>query len=407
MKNSPVFRARQLYETLFLPRRHCADRSAAVDITVKGAAMISVSNVEQLYTEVNKAANTGVMLALAPGTYVLTRLDPNGNPRPNGGRLELQQDMSLIGVTGHPGEVVIDSSDPAGPSFPIPPFGNAGTIRIGRGRESVEWLTVKGGTNSAGGVQTDLVGSLTPSVRIAHVGSTGSVRGIDVRNLASPGRKLSVDLEANDLFANASTANQGGQGMRFVNTSSDRASIVARLRGNTSRSNDAGFLVSNQGSSQASIAIDSHDDRIADNLVGGEIFGGLTTAPATVANDNTIVFTMHGGSISGSHGTVQGFTSGLNVVGGGFTTPLGMPGGSPNSASRNAVQVSISGTLFDGNAQLDVMAWGAKSPSAELAGTNNVVSIDLHGVSLVHSHFDSSDSLPAEPAQTNRAVILK
>jgi len=364
-------------------------------------SVIEVSNVEQLYDAVNEPANAGATIVLAPGQYVLTRLKPGGSTRPNDGRLELQTDMSMSGVTGHPEDVVIDSSDLVnGPSFALGNgLGNGGTIRIGRGRNNVEWLTVVGGSASAAGVQTDLVGA--PAVlRVAHVVSRGSVRGIDVRNLgpAGIGRSVVIDLDDNEVFENTA---MNGQGFRFVNSSADGASIVASLHNNRSHDNNQGFLVSNERSSHASIVIDSHDDRFEDNMIGGVIFGGLANAAGTFSG-STVTFTMHAGLFAGSHGTVppHNLTAGLNVIGGAYTTPLGLA----NSESSNAVRASIWGTKFDDNAALDVEAWGAKSLTAELAGSANVVTVDLHGVSA-HARSMAHDSVPDEAAGTNGATI--
>jgi hypothetical protein len=363
--------------------------------------VIQVSNVEQLYAAVNDPANAGVTLVLSPGQYLLTRLDPQGGARPNGGRLELQTDMSISGVTGYPEDVVIDSSNPLnGPVFSLGPgLGNGGTIRVGRGSNSVEWLTVVGGSASAAGVETDLVGA--PAVlRVAHVMSRGSIRGIDVRNLgpAGAGRPIVIDLDDNEVFENTAA---NGQGIRFVNAAADGASIVATLHNNRSHDNNQGFLVSNERSSHASITIDSHADRFEDNLIGGVIYGGLTNGVGTAVG-NTVTFTMHAGSFGGSHGSVppQNITAGLSVIGGVFTPP----GGMSNSASGNAVQVSIWGTKFEDNAALDVEAWGAKSLTADVAGTGNVVTVDLHGVSA-QARSLAHDSVPDEAAGTNRATI--
>ena len=357
-----------------------------------------VSNVESLYTAVNTAANAGTTLELDPGTYVLTRLDPGGAARLNDGRLELQPDMALVGVTDHPEQVVIDSSDPVnGPTFSIP-GGNAGTIRIGRGRDRVEWLTVVGGKASAGGVQTDLNGVMTPSVRIAHVVSRGSVRGIDVRNLGAgaAGRVLTVDLEANEVFGNVTS---NGQGFRFVNSNANGASIAVSLHGNRSHDNNTGFLAANQASIGASVVIDSHGDRFEDNIVGGVVLGGINQA-ATGSNGNSVTLTMHGSRFSGSHGSLppDNFTGGLNIVGG-----LAAAAG---QTSDNSVRVSISGTRFDANQDTDLRAWGARTNAALPAGTNNVVSVDLHGVSA-QAVTAATGSVPAEPAGTNRATIVK
>jgi hypothetical protein len=287
-----------------------------------------------------------------------------------------------------------------GPSFALGGgLGNGGTIRIGRGRNNVEWLTVVGGSNSAAGVQTDLVGA--PAVlRVAHVVSRSSVRGIDVRNLgpAGAGRTIVIDLDDNEVFENTA---MNGQGIRFVNSSADDATIEARLHNNRSHDNNQGFLASNERSSFASIKIDSYDDRFENDMIGGVIFGGLTTAAGT-ASCNTVTFTMYAGSIAGSHGSVppQNLTAGLNVIGGAFTPPAG----TANSASSNAVRVSIWGTKFDDNAALDVEAWGAKSLTEDLAGTGNIVTVDLYGV-RAHARSLAQDSVPDEAAVTNRAMI--
>jgi hypothetical protein len=364
-------------------------------------SVIAVSDVEQLYDAVNEPANAGAAIVMAPGLYVLTKLAPGGATRPNGGRLELQTDMSMYGVTGHPEDVVIDSSDPvSGPSFPLGGgLGNGGTIRIGRGRNSVEWLTVIGGPSSAAGVQTDLVGA-PPVLRVAHVVSRDSVRGIDVRNLgpAGAGRAIVIDLDDNELFENTTS---NGQGIRFVNSGADGASIVATLHNNRSHDNIQGLFLSDEHSNHASITIDSHDDHFDNNTIGGAIFGGLANAPGTFTG-NTVTLTMHAGSFTGSRGSAvppQSLTAGLNVIGGAVTTP-----GVSNSAFSNAVHVAIWGTKFDDNAALDLEAWGAKSLMTGIAGADNVVTIDLHGVSG-QARTLAHDSVPDDAAGTNRATI--
>ena len=364
---------------------------------------VHVSDVEALYTAVNNPGNAGKTIEPAPGTYHLTRLNPLGVARPNGGRLELQEDMSMSGVNGHPDQVVIDSSDPVnGPTFNLGPGVNAGTIRMGRGRQTVEWLTVVGGEKSAGGVQTDLVGA-TPVLRIAHVVSRGSVRGIDVRNLGpeGAGRTLTVNLHDNEVTANAAATGPGGQGIRFVNTASDGASIVASLNGNRSHRNTTGFLAANQGSSGASVTIDSHNDRFDDNATGGLILGGLQGGGASAANDNVVTLTVHAGSMARNDDDPRPpdlFSGGLNVVGGAGTAP--------GSTSRNTVNVSIVGLRFSDNLNTDVKAWGAKTTAAAPAGTHNTVTVRLQGVSA-QAVTDTVDSDPPEPAGTNRATIVR
>lgn len=358
---------------------------------------VQVADVESLYDAVNNPGNAGKTIELAPGTYRLTKLNPLGVVRLNGGRLELQADMSMSGVNGHRDQVVIDSSDPVnGPSFPIPPNGNAGTIRMGRGRQTVEWLKVIGGEKSAAGIQTDIVGG-TPVLRVAHVLCTGAVRGIDVRNLAaeSAGRILTVDLDDNEVTGNVTS---NGQGIRFVNTAAAGASIVASLHGNRSHGNKAGFLAANQASTGASVTIDSHNDRFDDNFIGGLILAGVEGMGATVSNDNVVNLTMHAGSMARNRGVLPEFSGGLNVVGGSASTA--------GSTSRNAVQVSVVGLRFSDNRDTDVKAWGAKAPPAAPAGTRNTVTVTLQGVSA-QAVTDKVNSDPLEPAGTNRATIVQ
>jgi hypothetical protein len=151
-----------------------------ISIQVRAAA-ISVADVEELYAAVNDPANTGATLQLSPGLYMLSAVGPGGTPRPNGGRLELLENMSLLGVVDDRSAVVIDAAGLPTPSLQIP--GLTGAIRLGRGSNSVEWLTVRNAVNGSANIETDLIFPGTAYIRVAHIASTNSVRGIDVRNL--------------------------------------------------------------------------------------------------------------------------------------------------------------------------------------------------------------------------------
>src|SRR3954468_15672427 len=104
------------------------------------AQTVPVSSVEELYREVNDPANAGATLALAPGTYMLSANGPLGSPRPKGGRIELQPDMSLTGVEGKTSAVVINAVNLPVSSFPQAGGPNA-VVRMGLGHNSLEWLT--------------------------------------------------------------------------------------------------------------------------------------------------------------------------------------------------------------------------------------------------------------------------
>ena len=70
---------------------------------------VHVSDVEELYNAVNDPQNAGARVILSPGTYALSRFDGSSQLRPNGGRLELQTNMSLHGVEGDRSAVVIEA----------------------------------------------------------------------------------------------------------------------------------------------------------------------------------------------------------------------------------------------------------------------------------------------------------
>ena len=75
---------------------------------------IYVTNLDELYEAVNDPANAAARVVLAPGEYVLN------SSYPNGGRLELQENMTLQGQPGKQDEVMIDMSALPTASFVIP-----------------------------------------------------------------------------------------------------------------------------------------------------------------------------------------------------------------------------------------------------------------------------------------------
>jgi len=367
---------------------------AAKVSAARGPDTINVSDVEGLYAAVNDPDNSGATIVLAAGQYVLTARDQSGALRPNGGRLELQSGMSLLGVKGDPEAVVIDGSSDQGPSY-VAPQGRTGMIRIGRSHESVEWLTVHGAFLLGACIATDLLEDSFVSLRIAHTILEGSTLGLDVGNIgtASAGRTITIDLDDNELSHN-------GRGVRFINShGADGAAIFASLHKTRSHDNAIGCMATNEESSRASIDIDSHEDSFAKNRVGCILFGGTALTPIATANDNTLTFAANAGEIAFNRGSVppEGDLGGLVVVGGLSFYPGG--------ASRNVVHVSIWGLKFDDNLR-DISAWGARTPVGPPAGTNNSVAIDLHGISKWVNTM-VIPSVPYEAAGTNSAVIIQ
>lgn len=137
--------------------------SAGVAFAAEGST-IFVNNVERLYEVVNDPENAGAAVILSSGLYTLSARDAGGAERLNGGRLDLQADMSLTGVVGLRDAVVIDAGRADEFNNRLLPrssfdfkYGRTGVIRAGCGSNRIEWLTIVGNPLAAASIETDLV----------------------------------------------------------------------------------------------------------------------------------------------------------------------------------------------------------------------------------------------------------
>lgn len=356
-----------------------------IKFEARGARPVLVLNIEQLYAAVNNPANAGATIVLAPGVYMLSVNDERGMPRPNRGRLELQENMSLQGSVDNRGAVVIDASDLPVSSYQTPQL--TGAIRIGRGSNTIEWLTVRRAVNGSANIETDLIWPGTAYIRIAHTASTGSVRGLDIRNLgaAAAGAVIVAEIVDNDLFSNRLRL---AEGMRIGNNlGAHGSSIFATLSGNRSFDNFQGLLIENNRSNFAHISVVSSGDRFFENGAGTIIIGGLSFS-STPTNGNTVNFTAHSSSFDNNNGFTTFDRGGLIVVGG---ENLSIQ----NGTSDNSVNVELRGCLLVNNQLMDLGAFGARSNpvSVGLPGTNNRVTIAGFG-SRRGSNVVWADSVP-------------
>ena len=344
---------------------------------------ISVSSLGELYAAVNNPANAGKRVVVSAGTYALDAAAAGGV---NGGRLELQNDMSLVGASGHADDVIIDGTHASYTA----PRGVTGAISIGRGTNSVEALTVRNANAGAAGIITDLVAGTSSHVRIAGVVATNSQRGIDIRNVVA-GHAIEADLVDNDLYGN-NTGN--GQGVRFVNTGANGATIHAVLQRNSAHNNFIGCLAANLNSSDATITIESQTDRFEGNGNGCILLGGNSQAAGVPTNRNVIDFQAHASRFSDNTGVrgVEPFPAGLLAIAG---TSI-----KPNTASDNHISIETWGVKMGGNGGPDIAAWGARATVP--AGTNDVVDITIHGKPL---DIVATNSTPADPSGTNKVIV--
>ena len=367
---------------------------------------IYVSDLSQLYAAINNAENVGTTIVLAAGTYLL-------NPGyPNAGRLELLENMQLQGQPGHPEQVIIDASALPGTSFVPPnnfPAARTGAIRMGRGSNAVEWLTVKGNASmqAISVIETDLIWTGVSQIRVSHCVVTGGRFGIEVRNVgvAGIGRILEAELANNEVFENMV---QQGVGILIQNANGASGGIIrASLNGNYIHGNKVGLRSYNVSPgtntiNSASISIESNADRIEENGLGIVLAGAISEG-AGIAKSNSVAFEAHGTTIKNSIGALPPETfnpsCGIFVMGG-FRFSTG-------ETSNNHVTMKLWGCTISGNqGAADIYAYGAISQTAGPAGTNNTVQIQLNGVSKKATDI-STGSSPMEPAGTNVANVSR
>jgi hypothetical protein len=324
------------------------------------AQSIQITNVEELYTAVNNSANAGATLVLAPGTYMLSASDSNNVPRPKGGRIELEPDMSLVGVTGNRDAVVISAFNLPDSSFPTDADGVAtgpnAAVRMGLGHNAVEWITIRdaraGQANLDSGLQSLDPG--TAFIRIAHVSSTGSARGLNLLNFGpqTSGQTIEADVDDCYFFNNDIGI---AEGVRFGNFQGARGSTVnVRMSGNLLWGQQQGALVVNNTAVDSTVNVVSAGNRFYGNGAGMIIAGGLTQGPMS-ADGNTINLQAHGDQFIGNTGETIFDHGGLVVLG--TDNASSTDGG----GSNNTVSIQLWGCKMLGNDTSDLTAIGARS----------------------------------------------
>jgi len=381
----------------------------------KEAKKIYVNNVAQLYEAINNPDNSGGTIVLAPGTYLLS---PN---YPKGGLLELQLNMSLVGKPGHPELVVIDATNLPASSFTLPPTPGlpaplpTGVVRMGNGKNSLEWLTLQNDPLHVirSFVQTDVVATPIAEIRIAHtiINGGGCNIGMSVGNFGAiaNGRVMEAEIEDNEIMDNINPSPTGnGTGIQIVNhRGTNDASVIATLSRNYIHDNKAGVIISNISSQHCAIEIKSYDNRVENNGVGLAMRAGFNES--TLSISNSLKFDAYATSVKNNTGSpAPPFSNpacGVFAAGGGSMLLFGLPG----TVNDNKLDVSFYGCVIEGNAgNAQILAYGAHStyPLPAPAGTGNATNIYLHGISA-NATISATASFPIEPAGTNTVNVYR
>lgn len=370
-------------------------------------ATIQISNVEELYSAVNNPGNAGATLALAAGTYMLSANDPGGVARPNGGRIELQPDMSLIGVEGNRSAVVINASNLPASSFP----GNAGpnaAVRMGLGHNGLEWVTVRDAVNAQSNIDSGLA-PLDPGtayVWIAHIASTGSTRGLNILNFGPQASGQTIEADIIDCYFFDNDLNLS-EGVRIGNFQGARGSTVnVRMSGNVSWGQQAGRLIVNNRANESTVNVFSSGNRFRGNGGGTIIVGGLSSNN-TRADGNTINFEAHGDQFLDNTNATVFDHGGLIALGTDNTSPVAGGG------SSNTVNIKLWGCRMLNNTLWDLAGIGARAVPESTASLsqNNHVTIEIQGDPSTNGKWQPveyfADQLPANPNNGNSVTVTR
>lgn len=381
--------------------------------TQKAGKKVYVTSLHELYSAVNNTENASTEVVLAPGTYTLDASYPNG------GRLELQTDMTLRGQPGNSEAVLIDQSTLPAASY-LASAVSTGGVRLGRGTNGLEWLSVKGGTlsvNAFAVIAVDLASAET-SIKISHVKvySNGTRIGIDLRNRLAEhaGRKIYADLAHNEITGFTSSL---GFALAVFNVNNAIGAVIKlNMKENYLHGNKIGLITNNGAFNRTMengvIEITSQADRLENNGCAIDPTGGGNQAPTTFANNNTTTIKMFGSTIRNNNPPgvpelqpVNGALAGGVYAVGGFNSVNNITG--YNRASNNKMKLEFYGCDISNNNGADIYAYGAWCfPAAVLAGTNNILDIYLHGISAIASVV-VTQSEPAEPSGTNVVNVYR
>lgn len=377
--------------------------TASVPLTnAANGGSITVSNVEELYAAVDDTNNAGTSVILAPGTYTLSRNRPDGSLRTNAGRLELQPDMSLTGVFRNRSAVVIDGSGLPASSFSLPGPLLVGVIRVGRGSNAVEWLTITGNSLSVGSIDASLLSPQGSYVLVAHVTSTGSPRAVDVRNIAMPNRLLEAELIDNEFYG-------GFEGIRVLNTNNSANAVInVRMSHNYLHDNEHGCIIENSRSSSGHIEVRSFGDLITGNATGVLVGSGFIVGAGS-ANENYTLFEAHRSMIIYNTNPVHTLPWAGGIIAAGGMSGL------QNATNNNRLEIKLVNCIIYGNQEVNVKvrgAFGFTPPSQNppqpppVAGSGNSVLVELRGISIFIP-VDAAASDPVQPNETNSVEIIR
>jgi hypothetical protein len=185
--------------------------------------------------------------------------------------------------------------------------------------------------------------------------------------------------------------------------------IKAVLKRNYVHGNQEGIVGVNAICRNHKIIIESHNDRIEKNGIGLILHGGFTTRATSPAENNSILFSAFATDIRYNLGMPQSRILWTNPGGVYAAAAILNVAATQGIVNNNRVEAHFTACRLDGNpGTAQINAFGAYSAIAQTppAGSNNVCSIYLKGVSK-DATVNVVHSLPQEPAGTNTATVYR
>ncbi len=343
-------------------------------VLVKTRMPIDVTNVDDLYKEVNNPVNAGAIIRLAPGKYELNEVKSPATA----GRLEFQKDMSIIGyvdfsIAGQPENrpSIIDGSKllktsfkPTGAGQP----GKTGCIRMGRGHNVLSFITLIGNPNTEAlsGIDTDL-DYKNPVVEISHCVVMNCQQGIDIRNVAANGvnRKLTAFIYHNVLKENL--VQIGQQGLSIQNSNgADHAKIKVFMSHNQIYGSPRGMRIMNLNVIHDTIEVISNGDRFDNQQTAIIIWTGQhdsDVAESRIVSENYVSFISYNIHIGQNILVKDGLVYGPVFAVAGNTKFL------PEKSNNNTLHLSFYSPDFEKNFS-KIYVFGARNETNVMGGSN-------------------------------------
>jgi hypothetical protein len=370
-----------------------ATPAAAADpcVAAPDVVCIPAGDVDALYDAVNDELNAGKTVKLAPGTYVLTTVDPRtGEVRPHGGMLWLQRDMNLAGsnvvqyqdgvpVDGSPAEEsVIDARSPAFTPVAVVPvavpdcsgrsFANDAPIAVLVGkRNRLSRLTVRVPADRIGvGTFWDPIGGGLEAT-VSDCAFEGGLRGMVFPNhgAATAGFGSNLVFERN-LVRDSGV---GLTGNNFVGGGCAATRMRVTVRDNRfmrQTSIGASFIAGATGSDDSLMVVTSERNVFEGAARGVQLVGAQQQQIADPSNRNRLCFLSSGDRISAAT------NAGVGLLGANNNTIRG----TVVEGQDNRIAAWFAGTAFSGNSEagtgLDLTATAGNGLTAGPGAGNRI-----------------------------------